>query len=598
MEDFFRNPESARYRISPDGKNLAYLKPWENRLNIYVRDIESGEERRISSSTERDIGDFFWKGEKRIIFSQDLGGDENFHIFMAMITGGEILELTPFSGVKSRLVDDLEENPRHMLISMNRDNPEVFDVYRADVETGELELVERNPGDILGWLTDHDGQLRVAYQAIGTDTNILYRASESEPFKTLVRTDFKDIFDPLFFSFDNKNLYVASNIASDKAAIYEYDPEKGETIRLIYDNPEVDVENLLSSKKRKVITGVAYTTDKSHYHFFDDDRKKLQDAIEAMFPGWELAVVGMDDEEKRVIFATFSDRSLGAYYLYDRETEKLDKLADRAPWLKEKQLASMMPIKYKARDGLTIHAYLTLPNAASLDVPLVVIPHGGPSSRDTWGYDPEVQFLANRGAAVLQPNFRGSTGYGKVFWQAGFKQWGRDMQNDITDGVEYLTGLGIADKNRIAIYGGSYGGYAALAGATFTPDLYACAVDYVGISNIFTMYESFPPYWRPLLAREYEMIGDPVADKELLEEISPIFHIDRIKIPLFIAHGANDPRVKKSESDQIVEAVRKSGREVVYMLKENEGHGFRNEENRFDFYREMENFFRKHLGLR
>jgi dipeptidyl aminopeptidase/acylaminoacyl peptidase len=599
MEDFFRNPESATFRISPDGQKLAFLKPWENRLNIHVRDITSGAEKRLTSATERDIAGFFWKGSGQIAFSQDKGGDENFHIFLVDILNADIMELTPFVGVKTYVVDDLEEDPRHMLISMNLDNREVFDVYRVDVETGEMFQAARNPGNITGWGTDHDGRLRLAHQTDGTQTSILYRSAEDEPFTTLVTTNFRDEFSPLFFSYDNKNLYVASNIDRDKTAIYEYDPDKNATLRLLYEHPDVDVSSLLSSKKRRVLTGVVHTTDKSRIHFFDHDREELQNALEEKFPDYEVAVTGMDDDEKRVVLAVHSDRSMGTYYLYDRADGKLEKLADMSPWLVEDTLSQMTHVEYKARDGLMIRGYLTLPAGVEpKNLPVVVIPHGGPSSRVTWGYRSEAQFLANRGAAVFQPNFRGSTGYGKAFWQAGFKQWGRDMQNDITDGVKWLIERGIADEKRIAIYGGSYGGYAALAGAAFTPELYACAVDYVGVSNIFTLLESIPPYWKPLIEMEYEMVGDPIKDKALLEEISPIFHADRIKIPLLIAHGTNDPRVKKAESDQIVEAVKASGLDVVYMVKENEGHGFRNEENRFDFYRAMEDFLHKHLGLR
>jgi len=287
------------------------------------------------------------------------------------------------------------------------------------------------------------------------------------------------------------------------------------------------------------------------------------------------------------------------YYLYDRETGEIEKLAVLAPWLNEAHMALMTPIRFKSRDGLDINGYLTLPlGLESRRLPVVVIPHGGPSARDTWGFDSQAQFLANRGAAVLQVNFRGSTGYGKDFWKAGFKQWGKGMQDDVTDGVLWLIESGVADSERVAIYGGSYGGYSALAGAAFTPELYACAVSFVGPSNIFTLLESIPPYWEPMRDMQYEMIGNPVKDKELLEEVSPVFHADRIKIPLLVAQGANDPRVKKAESDQIVEAVKKAGKDVVYIVKDDEGHGFRNEENRFYFYRAMEEFFRKHLGLR
>ena len=599
MEDFFRNPDVASFSISPDGKKLAYVKPWERRLNVHVRDIDSGEERRLTSATERDIAGFFWKGNDRIAFVQDQGGDENYHIFLVAAEGGEPRELTPFEGVKTYVLDDLEEDPRHMLISMNRNNPEVFDVYRCDLDSGELTLIAENPGNITGWMTDHEGRLRGAYETDGVNQSLLYRATEEEPFKKLMTTSFKDEFAPLMFSYDNRLMYVASNLDRDKTAIYAFDPDANKTLDLIYEHPEVDVGRLISSKKRKVITGVVYTTDKSHYSFFDDARRDLQQTLEAKFPGYEVALTDMDDDERRVIFATYSDRSRGTYYFYDRETEKLEKLADLAPWLAEEQMASMTPIRFESRDGLTIHGYLTLPlGTVSRDLPVVVIPHGGPSARDTWGFDSEAQFLANRGAAVLQVNFRGSTGYGKSFWEAGFKQWGKGMQNDVTDGVEWLVRQGVADKKRVAIYGGSYGGYAALAGAAFTPDLYACAVSYVGPSNIFTLLDSIPPYWEPLRDMEYEMIGDPVKDKALLEQVSPVFHAEKIKIPLLVAQGANDPRVKKAESDQIVEAVKKAGKDVVYLVKENEGHGFRNEENRFDFYRAMEEFFQKHLGLR
>ena len=599
MEDFFRNPESAAYAISPDGRRLAYAKPWKSRMNVFVRDLDSEEERRVTSAEERDVGGFFWKGNDRIVYVQDRGGDENFHVYITNVEGTASRDLTPFEKVRAGVLDDLEDDPRHMLISMNQRDPEVFDVYRCELATGELTQIAENPGNITGWLTDHDGRLRVAYETDGVNSSLLYRPTEKDEFKTLVTTNFKDSFFPLMFGYDNKLLYVASNLGRDKIAVYTFDPDANKTRDLVFEHPDVDVASLISSKKRKVITGVVYTTDKSHYHFFDKDRKELQDTLEKFFPGYEVAVTGMDDDERRATVRVYGDRTRGGSYLFDRQSNSLTKLADHSPWLKETEMAPMEPIQYTSRDGLTIHGYLTLPlGVASRDLPLVVIPHGGPSARDGWGFDSEAQFLANRGAAVLQVNFRGSTGYGKKFWQAGFKQWGRAMQDDVTDGVEWLVKRGIADPKRLAIYGGSYGGYAALAGATFTPDLYACAVSYVGPSNIFTLLESIPPYWEPYREMEYEEIGHPVKDKELLEAISPVFHADKIRIPLFVAQGANDPRVKKAESDQIVEAVRKAGKDVVYMVKDNEGHGFRNEENRFDFYREMGGFLKKHLGLR
>ena len=599
MEDFFRNPENSAFSISPDGKWLAFARPWQHRMNVYVREISTGTEKRITSATERDIAGFFWKGNGKIVFAQDTGGDENYHLYITDIDGGEPRDLTPFDKVKAGVLDDLEDDPIHMLIGMNRDNPEVFDVYHCNMMTGELELVAKNPGNITGWMTDHDGKLRVAARTDGVNETLLYRTDESQEFRELMTLNFKETFSPALFAYDNKLMYVVSNLSTDKAAIYTYDPETGKTLDLIFSHDEVDAGGIMHSKKRKIITGVTYTTDRRHYKFFDTEREELQKTLDEFFPGLEAAAVDCDDDEQRYIVRTYSDRTRGAYYLFDRRDNSVMKLSDLSPWIKPEHMSPMKAITFTARDGLTIHGYITLPAGVDpVNLPLVVIPHGGPSGRDTWGFDSEAQFLANRGIAVLQVNFRGSTGYGKSFWQAGFKQWGRKMQEDVTDGVQWAVNEGIADRSRLAIYGCSYGGYSALAGATFTPYLYACAVSYVGPSNLFTLLESIPPYWKPFIEMEHEMIGDPSADKELLREVSPVFHAENIRIPLFVAQGANDPRVNKAESDQIVEAVRKTGKEVVYMVKENEGHGFHNEENRFDFYRELEAFFRKYLGSR
>ncbi len=313
-------------------------------------------------------------------------------------------------------------------------------------------------------------------------------------------------------------------------------------------------------------------------------------------PGYEVEMVAHDKAEEKFIVMASNDRSPGTRNLYDAKTGTLTRLVEVAPWLKEDHLAPMKPVQYQSRDGLTIHGYLTLPlGREAKNLPVVINPHGGPWYPDTWGFNPEVQFLANRGYAVLQMNFRGSTGYGRKFWEASFKQWGQTMQNDITDGVNWLIKQGIADPKRVAIYGGSYGGYATLAGVAFTPDLYAAAVDYVGVANMFTFMKTIPPYWKPFLDMFYEMVGDPVKDKAMMEAASPVMHADKIKTPLFVAQGAHDPRVNKAESDQMVEALKKRGVDVEYMVKDNEGHGFHNEENRFDFYEAMEKFLEKHL---
>jgi dipeptidyl aminopeptidase/acylaminoacyl peptidase len=596
MENFFRNPEKTAFKFSPDGKYLSYLQPWKNRLNIYVEQIADGSMVQITQVTERDIAGYFWANNSRIAYLKDTGGDEDFKLYAVNIDGTELKELTPFPGVRTELIDDLKDNEKEIIIGLNKRNPQFFDAYRVNVYTGEMDLIAENPGNISGWMTDHEGRLRVAVTTDGVNSSLLYRDQEGQPFRSLITTNFRDTIAPLQFTYDNQRLYVSSNLGRDLQAIYEYDPQLGKEVKLIYENSEVDVSVLLTSDKNKKITGVAYVTDKLHYYFFDREREEIQQFLEKKLPGYEISIASMNREEDKILVRTYSDKSRGAYYYYDLHNGEFKKIVEVSPWLTEEFLADMEPITFSARDGMVIHGYLTLPRTDdSKHLSVVVNPHGGPWARDVWGFNPEVQFLANRGYAIFQVNFRGSTGYGRKFWEAGFKQWGRKMQDDITDGVKWLIQKGIADPKRIAIYGGSYGGYAVLAGLTFTPDLYAAGIDYVGVSNIFTLLETIPPYWEQGRQMLYEMIGDPEKDRDLLQSASPVFHADKIRAPLLVAQGANDPRVKKAESDQIVEALRHREVDVKYIVKENEGHGFRNEENRFDFYREMEQFLAKHL---
>jgi dipeptidyl aminopeptidase/acylaminoacyl peptidase len=323
------------------------------------------------------------------------------------------------------------------------------------------------------------------------------------------------------------------------------------------------------------------------------------DKLQKQLPGYELVVQSATRDETRFVVAALSDLTQGTRYFYDARSNRLEKLGELAPWLPAAQMAPMKPITYTSRDGLSIPGYLTLPvGREAKSLPCIVNPHGGPWARDAWGFNPEVQFLANRGYCVLQMNFRGSTGYGRKFWEASFGQWGLKMQDDVSDGVAWLVAQGIADPKRVAIYGASYGGYATLAGVAFTPDLYAAAINYVGVSNLFTFMKTIPPYWEPWRAQMYEMVGNPddAKDKARMQATSPVFHVDRIRTPLLVAQGARDPRVNKAESDQIVEALKKRGVAVQYIVKDNEGHGFANEENQLDFYTAMQSFLRQHLG--
>ena len=600
LRDFFRNPEGASYQVSPGGDYISWLAPWENRLNVFVQSSDgSGEPRRLTDATKRDIAGYFWAAKDQIVYLQDDGGDENFHLYAVDADGGNRRDLTPFPGVRVGVVDDLRDDEDHLLISMNKRDARVFDVFRLNTRTGDMEPVAENPGGVSSWITDHDGKVRAAVQTDGVNTELLTRASEDEPFKKVLSTNFRESADPLFFTFDNKDLYASSNIGRDKAAIVRIDPATGKELEVIFEHPEVDTGVLLGSDKRKVLTAAAFTRDKQEYHFFDKWRRDLQEKLEKKLPGTEVALSSMSREEDKFIVRTHSDRSRGTFYFYDSNTDELRKLADVSPWLDAEKLAPMEPVRIPVRDGLELPAYLTLPPGVKPEnLPAVLLVHGGPWARDAWGFDGAAQFLANRGYAVLQVNFRGSTGYGREFWEKSFKQWGKAMQDDLTDSAKWLAGRGIADPERIAIYGGSYGGYAALAGMAFTPDVYAAGISFVGPSNLFTLLASVPPYWEPYRQMQYEMIGHPETEKDLLTAASPLFSADKIAAPLLIAQGANDPRVKKAESDQIVEALKKRGIDVPYIVKDNEGHGFANEENRLYFYRAVERFLARHLGGR
>ncbi|MCU0427398.1 MAG: S9 family peptidase [Candidatus Kapabacteria bacterium] len=600
LRDFFRNPEKSGYQLSPSGTFISWLAPFENRMNIHVQDRRDERIMRVTSETARDISGHFWKSDSRIIYVKDFGGDENFHIVAVNINGEDLRDLTPFEGVRAQIIDPLEDFDEFMLVGLNKRNPELFDAYRLNVVSGELTLVAENPGNITGWMTDHKGALRLAIATDGVNTTLLHRANENEEFRHVITTNFKESIDPLFFTFDNAHLYASSNLGRDKSAIVEFDLQTAKERDVLFEHDDVDASTLSYSRKRKVLTSITYTTWKRERVFLDKLAKNLYQRAAARLSGYEVVVADMNRDEDVMLIRTYSDRSLGAYYLFDTKKDKLSKLSDVSPWLNEKDLCEMKPVRYESRDGLTINGYLTLPklprNRQARDLPVVINPHGGPWVRDAWGYNPEVQFLANRGYAVLQVNYRGSTGYGRTFWEKGFKQWGRSMQNDLSDGVKWLIEEGIADPKRIAIYGGSYGGYATLAGLAFTPELYACGVDYVGVSNLFTFMNTIPPYWKPYLAMMHEMVGNPEADKDLFHSASPVFHVENIKAPLLVAQGAKDPRVNIEESNQIVEALKKRGIDVPYLVKDNEGHGFRNEENRFEFYGAMEEFLAKYLS--
>ena len=606
--DFFRNPARAAYRLSEDGATLGFMQPAGEapggdgpaRMNLFVQPLNGstleGEPRQLTHETERDLAGYLFKGRDVVLYQKDFGGDENFHVLAVNVHSGQITDLTPFEGVRASIEDELEDDPDHMLIGHNQRNPEVFDVYRVNVHSGAAERVAENPGNIVGWQTDHAGKLRAAVASDGLISTVLYRDHEGEDFRPIIETDFRVQVSPAFFDFDNQHLYLYSARGRDTLAFVRIDPAQPDAETLIFGVDDVDIAGVSYSRKRQVLTVAAYTSDKTHLHFFDDDMRSIHLKLKRKLPGFELNLQANNKDETLFVVAAHNDRTPGARYLYDALRETLTKLGELNPHIPENDMARVRPIAFSSRDGLQLHGYLATPvGREAKDLPVIVNPHGGPWARDHWGYNPELQFLTNRGYAVLQINFRGSVGYGRAFWEAGFGQWGLAMQDDITDGVQWLIEQGVADPKRIAIYGASYGGYATLAGVCFTPELYAAAVDYVGVSNLLTFMQTIPPYWKPMLTTMHAMVGDPVKDKARLTATSPALQAERITTPLFIAQGAQDPRVNKAESDQMVAALRARGVEVEYMVKDNEGHGFHNDENKFEFYEAMERFLAQHL---
>ncbi|MCL1933024.1 MAG: S9 family peptidase [Candidatus Azobacteroides sp.] len=609
VEDYFSRPKASSFQLSPDGKYMSYMEKDENNKNhVYVKEIATGKVQRIIEEKNELIRGYGWKSNERLLYMMDKGGNENYHIYAVNVDGSNNIDLTPFDGVQASILNILKEQKDFIIIQMNKNNPQVFDPYKLNVVTGEITQLYENKdiaNPIAGYDFDKDGELRAYTRMVnGTETEIYYKDLATNEFKLIYHGTWYEGFDIVGFDYSGKNpdwAYVLTNVGSDKTRIVLYDFKQNKIVKEVFSNPDYDISAFNRSRKRNYeIDYFAYDGEKNVMVPVSDFYKDFHQRLEKEFKGKEFAITGYDDDENTFLVVVHSDKLYGAYYQYDVKTKKFSLLYDLMPQLKEEDMAEMRPITFKSRDGFTIHGYITLPKAAleGKKVPLIVNPHGGPQViRDSWGFNPEAQLFASRGYATLQVNFRISGGYGKDFLRAGFKQVGRKTMDDVEDGVKYVIEQGWVDKDKIAIYGASHGGYATLMGLVKTPDLYACGVDYVGISNIFTFFQSFPEYWKPYreMAKEIWYDVDDPKEAEIAKEVSPIFQIDKIKKSLFVVQGANDPRVNINESDQIVTKLREKGFDVPYMVKYNEGHGYGHEENQMDLYKCMMGFFAKHL---
>ena len=600
-EVLFGNPEKAAARISPDGTMLAYIAPADSVLNVWVKTIGKDDDRAITHDTDQGVFRYFWAADnKHVIYLQDAHGDENWRVYAVSLESGEVRDLTPFDGVQAEIDDQNKRHPDTLIVMMNREDPRVHDVYSLSVTTGELTMVAKNPGNVAGWVTDYDLKVRGAIAATpegGFD--LLVRASEAEPWRRVVSWGPEDNLNsaPVSFSKDGASIYLMDSRGANAGRLVKLDLATGATEVLAQD-PTYDVSDVMINPDSYEIEAVAFTKDRDEWVVLDESINENFRAIQALDDG-DFSVRSRDNADKTWIVSFVKDDGPVAYYAFDRTTGKGTFLFNNQPALKSYTLAPMEAVSFQSRDGLAIHGYLTCPPGTDRKgLPLVLNVHGGPWYRDAWGYNPEAQWLANRGYACLQVNFRGSTGYGKDFLNAGDREWGGKMHDDLVDAVAWAVDQGIADPKRVAIMGGSYGGYATLVGATFTPDLFACAVAAAAPSNLVTFIETVPPYWSSMLSVLHKRLGDPVKDREFLESRSPLFRVGEIHIPLMIAHGANDPRVKQAEAEQIVEAMKAKGIPCEYLLFPYEGHGFVKPENRLKYYAAAEKFLAANLGGR
>jgi len=610
VEDYFARPKASAFKISPDGKYLSYKEKDQDKKNhVYVKDLKTGKITKAIVEKDDLVRGYGWLNKQRLYYTQDRGGNENIHLYATDIDGGNQKDLTPFDGAKVQSIIPIKDTD-FVVVTMNKNNKQIFEPFKINFVTGEITQLYENKdvnSPIDGYIFDKDGTLR-GYNILenGLTTKTYYKDLQTGKFNLIKSADWSDTFGIIEFNENSKNkdeAYVVTNLDSDKARIVLYDLKKNAVIKEIYSNPVYDVSSISTAGKNRnyELDFISYEGIKGETVPVSKFYKEIDDKLKSQFGDKEFGIVSSDDNNDKLLVVVGSDKLYGTYYEYDTKTKQTKLLYNLMPQLKEEDMAEMRPIEFKSRDGLTIRGYITLPKAAleGKKVPLIVNPHGGPQGiRDRWGFNPETQLFASRGYATLQVNFRISGGYGKSFQKAGYKQIGRKAMDDVEDGVKYAIEQGWVDKDKVAIYGGSHGGYATLMGLIKTPDLYTCGVDYVGVSNIFTFFASFPEYWKPYkeMVKQIWYDLDNPEEAKIAKEVSPVFQIDKIKKPLFVVQGANDPRVNINESDQIVKAMRAKGFEVPYLVKYDEGHGFGKEQNRIELYKSMLGFFAENFN--
>ena len=593
----FGNPERADPQISPDGTQLGYLAPVDGVLNVWIRTLGKSDDRAVTADKKRGIRNFTWQYDNQhVLYTQDVGGDENWRLYETDIASRQTRDLTPFNKVRVDIVAYEWKKPDEILVQMNQRNPELFDVHRINLKTGKILLDTQNPGDVQSWQADNDLQVRAAQvQMPDGGTIVRVRDSANAPWRELIKWGPDETFGSTNgFTPDNNALWVTTSLDVNAARLLEIDVATGKQ-KVVVEDPQFDVNGTINNPKTNALEAVSFIKQRTEYSFLDPSVKDDFAELSKVRPG-DIDGLSQSLDDSKWIVTYVADNAPVYWYLYDRPSKKATLLFSNRPQLEKYTLSAMKPIEFAARDGMTLYGYLTTP--AGMDaknLPMVLFVHGGPWGRDQWGYDSYAQWLSNRGYAVLQINFRGSTGYGKKYVNAGDRQWAGSMHTDLLDGKDWAVKQGVADAKKVCIMGGSYGGYATLAGVAFSPDAFACGVDIVGPSNLNTLLKTIPPYWSTILATFHKRMGD---SEDILKAQSPLFKADQIKVPLLIGQGANDPRVNKAESDQIVAAMRKNNKPVEYYVFPDEGHGFARPTNNMAFNAAAEEFLAKYLGGR
>lgn len=616
VEDFFKRSPFTSFQLSPDGKYLAAISPINERRNIAVIDLETRQARAITGMQDRDIIGFSWANNDRILFYIDNDGNESFGIFAVNKDGTKTrvliepaetqIEKGSFIVRTASVINRLKHDDDHVLVSTPRlkGRMVIQDVKMMNINSGRLKTVELNPGNVAGWITNEKGDVTGKFVFEDGMRKVYHRRNADDEWNMLVTfEEAKGGFTPAWISDDGTRMYVRSNVGSDgterdKAAIYKYDLETNTIGELVFEHPEVDVGGIWASDVKDEPVAVTFNDERPGRFFVDEEWEEIISNIEAAFPDKQVSPSSITEDEMKMVVTVWDAKNPASYYLFDRETNGMEELAMAYDWLNPENLGDMRAVKIEARDGLMLPAFLTLPpGSEGKNLPMVVNPHGGPRARDFWGFNPEVQLMANRGYAVLQVNFRGSTGYGNAFDRAGWGKWGAEMQNDITDSVQWAIDEGIADPDRICIYGGSYGGYAAMAGITFTPDLYQCGINYVGVTDINLLFETMPASWKLARAEMKRTIGDhdDKEERQSMAERSPINHVDKIRVPLLMGYGRQDPRVVLDHALNLEKELKRHEVDYELIIKDKEGHGFRKFENQVEWYTKLIEFLDENL---